>query len=366
VKLFADAQFFSRKSKNTVSIFSPPHDTKLILPVPRLTSQLFSSPIYTTIGSVPFQIPRDLFSTSPGNEPNYFTLGFHSFFTTPSEVFPGLSQRSLLRPPSLLPPSVPNRDASVFADLLRMLKGYDIEIKSDEHRQNLLRDARYFNFRGLEQGLIRHRISFNSRKEVEEIEIPLEDVRQSGISFVADKDAAAQSEGRGHVCGEVYYARPHVDNEARILILEIGDKDGVEVLLDVGGRIGGVGFERQTAARMRRLAGIINEKMGLAALTARGVKTGGDGASTTFGLRCEIGCDADVVIDGEKWKMICGDDASTMDVGKDEQRERVWMVKKSQWRVKAGSLDSKKIHLEAVKLEGYSCERTRVEGRLFL
>jgi len=54
-----------------------------------------------------------------------------------------------------------------------------------------------------------------------------------------------------------------------------------------------------------------------------------------------------------------------MDVEK-EERERVWMVKKSQWRVKVGSLDSKKIHLEAVKLEGYSCERARIEGRAFL
>jgi len=137
------------------------------------------------------------------------------------------------------------------------------------------------------------------------------------------------------------------------------------VLLDVGGRIGGVGFERKTAARMRRLAGIVNEKIGLAALTARGDESGGDGGSTTFGLRCEFGGEADVMIDGERWKMVCEDDEARMDVEK-EERERVWMVKKSQWRVKVGSLDSKKIYLEAVKLEGHSCERARVEGRAFL
>lgn len=247
-----------------------------------------------------------------------------------------------------------------------MLKGYEIEITSDKHRQNLLRDARYFNFRGLEQRLIQHRISFNSRKEVEEIEIRLEDVRQSGISFVADKDGADENARRGTVSGEVYYARPYVDDEPRVLVLEIGDRDGVEVLLDVGGRIGGVGFERQTAARMRRLASIVNEKIGLAALTARGGKATGEGTSTTFGLRCEIGPEADVVIDGDRWKMVCEDDEARMDVEKEEERERVWMVKKSQWRVKTGSLDSKKMYLEAVKLEGYSCERARVEGRGFL
>ena len=104
---------------------------------------------------------------------------------------------------------MPNRDADVFADLIRMLKGYEIEIRSDTHRQNLLRDARYFNFRGLEQRLIPHRISFNSRKELEEIEIRLEDVRQSGISFVAGNDGASdEGARRGSVSGEVYYARP--------------------------------------------------------------------------------------------------------------------------------------------------------------
>jgi hypothetical protein len=334
--------------------------------VPRLTSQLFSSPIYTTIGSVPFQIPRDIFSASPGNEPNYFTLGFQIFFTTPSDAFPGLSQRTLLRPPSLLPPSVPNRDAEVFADLLRMLKGYEIEIRSDEHRQSLLRDARYFNFRGLEQRLIRHRVSYNSRKEMEEIEIRLEDIRQSGITFVADKDTIEGKAHAGCVRGEVFYARPYVDDEPRGLVLEIGYADGAEVLLDVGGRIGGVGFERQTAARMRRLAGIVNDKLGLAALVTRGDKAVGDGVRTAFGLRCEIGCEADVVIDGEKWKIPPEDDEATMDVEREEERERVWVVNKSQWRVKVGPLDSRKIYLEAVKLEGFSCERTGVEGRGFL
>lgn len=200
---------------------------------------------------------------------------------------------------------------------------------------------------------------------MEEIEIRLEDVRQSGISFVAEKDGV-ESEGRASVRGDVYYARPYMDDEPRGLILEIGNEDGAEVLLDVGGRIGGVGFERQTAARMRRLAGIINEKMGLPALTARGDKAAGDGTRTAFGLRCEIGSEADVVIDGDRWKMACDiDDEAKMDIEK-EERERVWVVKKSQWRVKAGPLDTRKIYLEAVKLEGFSCDRTRFEGRGFL
>jgi hypothetical protein len=255
---------------------------------------------------------------------------------------------------------VPNRDAEVFADLLRLLKGYEVEIRSDEHRQNLLRDARYFNFRGVEQRLIRHRISYNSRKEMEEIEIRIEDVRQNGISIVADKDAAQEGgEGRGIV----FYARPYADDEPRGLVLEIGDAHGAEVLLDVGGRIGGVGFEKQTAARMRRLAGIVNEKNGMGGLAAREDQMV---VRTAFGLRCEIGGEADVVIDGKRWKRGCEDGETAMEVEKEEEREREWVVRKSQWRVRVGSLDSPKMYLEAVKLEGYSRERTRVQGRGFL
>jgi hypothetical protein len=117
---------------------------------------------------------------------------------------------------------------------------------------------------------------------------------------------------------------------------------------------------------MRRLAGFVNDKTGLAALVTRGDKAVGDGVRTAFGLRCEIGCDADVMIDGEKWKISSENDGAAMDIEKEEERERVWVVNKSQWRVKIGPLDSRKIYLEAVKLEGFSCERTRVEGRGFL
>ncbi|TKA55084.1 hypothetical protein B0A55_12465, partial [Friedmanniomyces simplex] len=169
VKLFADAQFFS---------------------LPRLTAQLFAAPIYIRIGDAEFQIPRDLFSC-PGDSPNYFSLGFAIFFTTPAEVFPGLNQRTLLRPPSILPPSVPNRSARTFADLLHILKGYPVEVRSENHRTELLRDARYFHLKGLEQRLIPHTISYNLARKQSEILVRLEDIRQSGVSFVSDTAASS-------------------------------------------------------------------------------------------------------------------------------------------------------------------------------
>ncbi|RQM07660.1 hypothetical protein DH86_00001685, partial [Scytalidium sp. 3C] len=65
VKLFADAQFYS---------------------LPRLISQLYEESIFISIGHRDFQIPREVFS-DPGNSPNYFSLGFAVFFSTPTEVF---------------------------------------------------------------------------------------------------------------------------------------------------------------------------------------------------------------------------------------------------------------------------------------
>lgn len=164
VKLFADSQFYS---------------------LPRLTKQLFSTDIFVRIGGTPFQIPRDLFS-GPGDSPNYFSLGFAQFFSTPSEVFPGLDRSALLRPPMISPPSVPNRNGETFNELIQILKGYNVDIRDSNHRSRLLRDARYFHLKGLEQRLIPHQISYNLKRQQHEILLRLEDIRQSGVSFSPD------------------------------------------------------------------------------------------------------------------------------------------------------------------------------------
>ncbi|CRK41896.1 hypothetical protein BN1723_015987, partial [Verticillium longisporum] len=106
VRLFADAQFYS---------------------LPKLISQLFDESIFISIGHREFQIPRELFN-DPGNSPNFFTLGFAVFFSNPKDLFPGLEREHLIRPPSILPPSVPNRSADIFADLVHFLSGYPVHI----------------------------------------------------------------------------------------------------------------------------------------------------------------------------------------------------------------------------------------------
>uniref|UniRef100_A0A0B7K4Y0 Potassium channel tetramerisation-type BTB domain-containing protein n=1 Tax=Bionectria ochroleuca TaxID=29856 RepID=A0A0B7K4Y0_BIOOC len=158
VRLFADAQFYS---------------------LPRLISQLYDESIFISIGHREFQIPRDIF-TDPGNTPNYFSLGFAAFFSRPDDLFPGLDREGLIRPPSILPPSVPNRSADTFAELLRLLRGYPVSIRDENHRAELLRDARYFHFRGLEQRLIPCSLSFNQARAKDEITLRLENVQKSG------------------------------------------------------------------------------------------------------------------------------------------------------------------------------------------
>lgn len=177
-----------------------------------------------SIGHREFQIPRDLFS-DPGNTPNFFSLGFAIFFSNPNEIFPGLDRQGLIRPPSILPPSVPGRSADTFAELLHLLRGYPVHIRDDEHRASLLRDCRYFNFKGLEQRLIPHAISFNQTRHREEIALRLEDILKSGISVLPDPLPLAGQPGADPAAGWVNYARPFVDEKPAELVLEIGGEN---------------------------------------------------------------------------------------------------------------------------------------------
>src|SRR5688572_12183971 len=148
-------------------------EANTLFAVPRFISQLYEENIFVSIGDREFQIPRDVFN-DPGNTPNYFSLGFTIFFSKPDDLFPGLRREGLLRPPSIVAPSVPNRDADIFADLLRLLRGYPVRIRNEDHRQDLLRDARYFHFKGLEQKIIAHHISHNLARGKEEIVLRIE------------------------------------------------------------------------------------------------------------------------------------------------------------------------------------------------
>ncbi|KAK5116480.1 hypothetical protein LTR62_008029 [Meristemomyces frigidus] len=401
VKLFADAQFFS---------------------LPRLIAQLFASPIYIRVGDHEFQIPRELFS-SPGDSPNYFSLGFSVFFTTPTNVFPGLQQRALLRPPPIFPPSVPNKGHEIFAEILHLLRGYPVRFRDELHRAEVLRDVRYFHLKGLEQRIIPHTISYNLAREISEIAIPLVHIRASGISFVPDSAAsspldappATSSTSAAQGPGWIYYQRPYVDSEAHCLILEIGSEESSILSLTpttspASARVARVSFHRDTLSQMSKLLTLIGNKMNLpvtqplglmmmergAGVASLPVSPGNSGLAEAR-VKVRIGPEAHVILDGQKWHGAQHDEtededpssaAATSKPGikrrrpvndddeddEDEDEEVDWIVTRAQYRLRVqpesrgaqAGRTGMELVLGAVKIEAMSQERWRNEARGFL
>jgi hypothetical protein len=184
----------------------------------------------------------------------FFSLGFAVFFSTPGEVFPGLDRRGLLRPPSITPPYVPGRSAEIFAELLHLLRGYPLSIRSESHRAELLRDCRYFHLRGLEQKIIAHEITYNSERGREEICLRLEDVKPSGVAYNSD-DTGVDRTTTG---GWVYYARPFVDDTSYEMVVEIGSETTYLDLNDMR-----ADFHGLAKARVSSLFQVVANKMNL-------------------------------------------------------------------------------------------------------
>lgn len=292
--------------------------------VPRLISQLFEEAIFITIGNEEFRIPRDLFS-DPGNSPNYFSLGFAVFFSTPTEVFPGLSREGLLRPPSILPPAVPSRSADTFREILHLLRGYPLQIRNEKHREELLRDCKYFHLKGLEQKLIRHEITYNLLRKRHEISLRLEDIRQSGISIIGDPSSASTPPPdtsnmstptsttsapmpQQNLVGYINYARPFIDSQPYELLLQISFS---ETLLHCSSSR--AEFFGETKARISRLLEVVATKLNLPTTQPLGLlmKKGGrqsqpaspgnSGVSEDL-VRVEISHETSIVLDGREWR----------------------------------------------------------------
>ncbi|KAJ5592094.1 hypothetical protein N7537_008998 [Penicillium hordei] len=338
VKLFADAQFYT---------------------LPRLMSQLFESECFIQIGDRHFQIPRDIFS-GPGDSPNFFTLGFAAFFASPTAVFPGLERQGLLRPPAIVPPSVPKRSADIFDELLHMLRGYPLHIRNEDHRAALLRDCRYFHLRGLEQKLIPHQITTNPFTNRLEIVIRLEDVRPSGIQFAFDTASGSPALG-----GMVTYTRPFVDENAADLVVEIGDETS---LIHRGSmRAVFLGLSKQ---RITSLLQTVGKKMNL------------PDSHPPLGqvpIKIRVDRESDLTVDGEQdsqYLMISRAQAEAGAGGvPPAKRPRVdnlddgpRVVRTGQWRlqVQRGSTGAYEVVLVAVKLDIYTSPRVRNRSRKFL
>ena len=268
-------------------------------------SQLYEESVFTSVGHREFQIPRELFA-EPGNTPNFFSLGFAIFFSSPEDLFPGLDKEGLLRPPSIMPPSVPLRSAETFAEILHLLRGYPVAIRDETHRAELLRDARYFNFKGLEQRLIPHSISYNQARNRDEIVIRLRDILKSGITIAMEPTVLDP------LAGWVTYARPFVDDKPYELILEIGE-ESTRLQFGPGGMNIRADFLGNARARIAKMFEVIATKLNLPPTTQPlGLLMSKGGASSqpaTPGntpltedlIRVIMDPEASIFLDGRPW-----------------------------------------------------------------
>lgn len=387
MRLFADAQFYT---------------------LPKLMSQLYEESIFISIGHREFQIPRDMF-TGPGNSPNFFSLGFGVFFSSQDEIFPGLDRESLIRPPSIMPPSVPNRSADIFYELLHLLRGYPVRIRDDEHRASLLRDCRYFNFKGLEQKLIPHHINYNLARRRWEITLRLEDILKSGISIATDIMTPTPTGGNEHISGWVNYMRPYEDDKHHELILEIG---GENTKLHLN--IMRAEFFGQVKVRVARLFEVVATKLNLPPTTQPlGLLMASGGASSqppTPGntplsedlVRVIIEPETHIMLDGKTYNNSTesvdelavamsstssighggGQDSPVSSIGyfgPSRKRRRIdlsshtsdeWIVRTGQWRLRIQGSRNGKSAIEcvliAVKIDAYSTEQAKNAQRGFL
>lgn len=334
--------------------------------VPKLISQLYEESIFISIGHREFQIPREIFK-DPGNSPNYFSLGFAAFFSRPDDLFPGLDREGLIRPPSILPPSVPKRSADTFAELLHFLRGYPIHIRNETHRQELLSDARYFHFKGLEQRLIPHSLSYNQATRRDEIVLRLENIQKSGISvFVSNTDPLA---------GFVQYARPYLEDKPAELVLEIG---GETTKLHFSGGNAKAEFFRDTKARIAKLFELVSSKLSSFQTTQpQSLSTAlGNTLLTDDYVRVVLEPESAIILDGKDY---LEDFIKNESSGNEYPRKRrrvdgdpeneEWVVRTGQWRLRIQAAPNGRgveCVLVATKLDAMSSQLARNMSRGFL
>lgn len=284
-----------------------------------------------------------------------------------------------------------------------MLKGYPLHIRNEAHRTELLRDCRYFLFKGLEQKLIPHSISHNLQRGKDEITIRLEDIRQPGLSITFDSpfQAATPSESFSRhlrysdpsMSGWVHYMRPFVDTTPCELIIEIS---GECTRLDVDAMR--AEFSGDAKKRINRLMEVLASKINVPNARPMGLLMGsGAGsqpespASGTLGeasVKVALEGSSSVVLDGRVWNEGReGEEHAESEVKEESvgsanapprKRRRVdggegigiWTVRTGQWRVRVQAASNDKSAVEcvliAVKIDAFTAELARNQERAFL
>ena len=302
-----------------------------------------------------------------------------------------------MRPPSIIPPSVPNRSADTFAELLRFLRGYPVDIKNEAHRQDLLRDARYFHFKGLEQKLIAHKLSFNLVRGKQEIVLRLENVQKSGVS-IAQEGGGPGGDGHGP-SGWVNYARPFVDDHPAELVLEVGG-EMTRLYISNNGSVARAEFFKDTRTRIARLLEVLATKLNLPLTTqplgllmasggvASHPATPGNTPLSEDLVRVIFESESHITLDGREFSF-SGDGGASADSpsdaeatptaphnprkrrrGADGDGNEAWVVRTGQWRIRIqpcrGGKSAVECALVAVKIDAVTSELGRNASRGFL
>ncbi|CCC69331.1 hypothetical protein NCAS_0C03410 [Naumovozyma castellii] len=145
--------------------------------LPRLRTTLRESEYYfTNVGGESFKIHKNLFKRD-GDSQNYFQVVLDLFY---KEVEQRIENKNLFQSP--LPPSYVPRSPEFFKDLLALLGGAILEL-TDERRNSLVKECRYYRFLHLEQKFLKTHIVYNPLSTSEEIVLPLKDLQRRGLRF---------------------------------------------------------------------------------------------------------------------------------------------------------------------------------------
>ena len=249
-----------------------------------------------------------------------------------------------------------------------MLQGYEVEIRNETHRANLLRDARYFHLKGLEQRLVACEKTYNLNRQQNEILMRLEDIRQSGVGFAPDPAAGADP---GLTAGSVSYARPYTDDATAtyILILETSTTESTTLHLPPSPPrlphllTAHAAFHADTRRRMTSLFNIVASKMNLPPTHPLSL------THTQPRVKVRIDSACALTVDGKEVELGTDNEQFPPNTNRGSAALE-WVVRRAQWRVRveAAGDEEAELHvvLEAVRIDATTKERARNATRGFL
>ncbi|KAI5965701.1 uncharacterized protein KGF55_001063 [Candida pseudojiufengensis] len=301
-----------------------------------LKKVLTEQDIFASIGEQCFKIPRSLL-INEGNAQNYFTVNSDRLLFDNLAI---IEKKNMLRPPPQRPAIVTNRSPKLFADLLEFLKGNTLIIKNEEHRNLLLKEARYYRFLELEQKMICHKIINN------QIILNVEDIAKRGILNISPLDKSREV--------SIKYSRPYINETPKDLVIQIKNDNNLQhsrLIINRKLNIITAKFEGKIAQKLKQIfkdvdALIVNEFSISFLVSISRSKTVLDGSEMSRGWINDFLNNTEEAKDGEE----PNSKKRKVDNINSIQGEIIEIfLKKSLWKI---MMRGKLARLEAVSLEG--------------